>query len=437
MMLRRILAVAALALALASCEKSTGEIGLDFVDGSQFAFGTKQSVALRAHTEAFDSLTTLRPAALLVGSYQDPVFGRPTASFATQLLLSSVAPDFGTNATVDSVFMILPYGGWYGDTTALFHIKVQRSDSALTDSVYYAFSTAAAGETLCDTSFYPKAGVKTLRTGVRVGETSMFLKLNRQKFQEWIVDASTSNPSAFASNPAFLEYFKGLIVSGGAGNETMYQFNPGDASAKVRLFYTNDSIRADTSANGLDYGVFDMLWTSGVQSFNMIAHDRSQASFDLAAQDSAQGESTVYIQGMGGAVVVLNLDGLRELRDSGYVVNYAELVVPVREGSNLKYQAPGGLSVLQVKGSSKTLIRDYQRGGVGGTFSASGVLRKGAYRFEITRHVQDLLGLDTTSSYRMMLIPERMASSPLRAVLHGGADAVEPMSLNLWYTKPN
>jgi len=435
--MRRIVAVAVLAFALASCEKSTGEIGLDFVDGSQFAFGTKSSVAMRTHTEAFDSLVTLRPAALLVGSYQDPVFGRPTASFATQLVLSSVAPDFGANPTVDSVFMILPYSGWYGDTTAAFSIKVQRSDSALTDSVYYAFSTVAAGETLCDTSFVPKAGVKTLRTGVRVGETSMFLKLNRQKFQEWIVDASTANPSVLASNAAFLDYFNGLIVSGGPNNETMYQFNPGDASAKVRIFYTNDSIRADTSINGLDYGVYDMQWTSGVQSFNMITHDRSQAAFDLATQDTLVGEPSVYIQGLGGAVTVLNMDGLRALRDSGYVVNYAELVVPVREGSNLKYQAPGGLSVLQVKGSAKTLIRDYQRGSVGGTFSATGVLRKGAYRFEITRHVQDLLGLDSTSSYQMMLIPERMASSPLRAVLHGNADAVEPMSLNLWYTKPN
>ena len=435
--MRRILAAAVLAFALASCEKSTGEIGLDFVDGSQFAFGTKSEVAMRTHTEAFDSLVTLRPAALLVGSYQDPIFGRPTASFATQLVLSSVAPDFGANPTVDSVFMILPYAGWYGDTTAAFHIKVQRSDSALTDSVYYAFSTAAAGETLCDTSFVPKAGVKTLRTGTRVGETSMFLKLSRQKFQEWIVDASTANPSVLESNAAFLDYFNGLIVSGGPNNETMYQFNPGDASAKVRIFYTNDSIRADTSTAGLDYGVYDLLWISGVQSFNMISHDRSQAAFDLAAQDTVLGESSVYIQGLGGAVTVLNLDGLRALRDSGYVVNYAELVVPVREGSNLKYQAPGGLSVLQVKGSAKTLIRDYQRGSVGGTFSASGVLRKGAYRFEITRHVQDLLGLDTSSSCRMMLIPERMASSPLRAVLHGNADAVEPMSLNLWYTKPN
>jgi hypothetical protein len=435
--MRRILALAALAFALASCEKSTGEIGLEFVDGSQFAFGTKSAVAIRTHTEAFDSLVTLRPAALLVGSYQDPIFGRPTASFATQLVLSSVAPDFGVNPTVDSVFMILPYAGWYGDTTASFHIKVQRSDSALTDSVYYSFSTAAAGETLCDTSFVPKAGRKTLRTGARVGETSMFLKLDGYKMQEWIVDASTANPSVLASNAAFLEYFKGLVVSGGPDNETMYQFNPGDASAKVRIFYSNDSIRADTSANGLDYGVYDLLWTSGVQSFNMISHDRSQASFDLSAQDTVLGESSAYIQGLGGAVVVVNLDGLRALRDSGYVVNYAELVVPVREGSNLTYQAPGGLSVLQVKGSAKTLIRDYQRGSVGGSFAADGVLRKGSYRFEITRHVQDLLGLDTAGSYRMMLIPERMASSPLRAVMHGNADAVEPMSLNLWYTKPN
>jgi hypothetical protein len=92
---------------------------------------------------------------------------------------------------------------------------------------------------------------------------------------------------------------------------------------------------------------------------------------------------------------------------------------------------------LQVDGYSRTLIRDYALGNIGGNFTATGVLRKGAYRFVVTRHVQDLLRNGDTASFKMMLVPERMASSAARAVLHGSADAVEPMSLNLWYTKPN
>jgi hypothetical protein len=205
----------------------------------------------------------------------------------------------------------------------------------------------------------------------------------------------------------------------------------------VRIYYTNDSIRNDTSASGKDFGLYELALSSGVQSFNRITYDRSNASLNLATQDTVLGESTAHIQGLGGAVTVLRLDGLKTLLDSGYVVNYAELVVPVREGSNVRYAAPSSLSILQVNGSTKTLIRDYLRGNPGGTFTASGVLRKGAYRFVVTRHVQDLLRYGDTASFKMMLVPERMASSPARAVLHGSADAVEPMSLNLWYTKPN
>ena len=149
-------------LPLTGCEKSNGEVGIDFVDESALAFGSKKSVALRSWTEEYDSLLTLRPNSLVVGSYNDPVFGRPSASFATQVILTAVAPKFGTNATVDSVFMILPYSGWYGDTTAAFHVKVHRSAVPLTDSVYYGFSTLTPGLPLCDTSFRPDALVKTL-----------------------------------------------------------------------------------------------------------------------------------------------------------------------------------------------------------------------------------------------------------------------------------
>jgi len=423
--------------ALTACEKSNGTVGIEFVDGSELAFGAKKSVAIRSWTEEYDSLLTLRPNSLIVGGYDDPIFGRPNAAFATQLIMASVSPKFGTNPTVDSVFMILPYSGWYGDTTSEFTVSVHRSAVPLTDSVYYGFSSFSLGMPLCDTTFKPGAIVKTLKTGVRAGKAALALRLAPDRMQQWIVDEAGVRPGNFSSNAAFIEYFRGIVVSGSDQNQAMYQFNAGDPAARVRIYYTNDSIRNDTSASGKDFGLYELALSSGVQSFNRITYDRSNASLNLATQDTVLGESTAHIQGLGGAVTVLRLDGLKTLLDSGYVVNYAELVVPVREGSNVRYAAPSSLSILQVNGSTKTLIRDYLRGNPGGTFTASGVLRKGAYRFVVTRHVQDLLRYGDTASFKMMLVPERMASSPARAVLHGRADAAEPMSLNLWYTKPN
>lgn len=437
--LRFLVLVALMASGLSSCEESNGLVGIDFLDGSSLGFGSKTALPLRATTEQFDSLTTLRPSALVVGGYSDPIFGRVDAGFATELLLATVAPKFGSNPTVDSAVMILPYAGWYGDTSTAFSIRISRSDTALTDSLYYASSELHPGATWCDTTFAPGALVKTLKTGAKVGKAAMILKLRTSQLQEVIVDEALAAPSNFANNQAFSAYFRGLVVAGGAQNQAIYQFNPNDPVARIRMYYSNDSLRADTSANGKKYGTFDLLWTgSGATTqFNTIHFDRSTAQFDLTAQDTVLGSSSTYIQGMGGAVTVVRLDGLKALRDSGYVINYAELVVPVREGSNLRYTVPSVLNVLQVNGSTKKLIRDYARGNPGGFFSATGVLRQGSYKFAITRHVQDLLRTGDTGSFKLMLVPDRMASSPARVVLHGNADAVAPMSLNLWYTKPN
>ena len=432
-----VFALAAALVGLTSCEKSSGTIGIDFADDSQLSFGSLKAVSIASWTEDFDSLITLMPNALMVGSYDDPVFGRPSVSFGAQVILRSVAPKFGLNATLDSAIMILPYSGWYGDTSAAFTVRVNRSAAPLTDSIYYGFSALSPGFLLCDTTFSPDAVLKTLKSGARVGKAALALRLDPARLEQWIIDEAQARPSNFSTNQLFIEYFRGLVVSGGPGNQAVYQFNPGDPSAKIRLFYTNDSIRSDTSAAGKDFGLYELAFSSGVQSFNRIEFDRASAEFDLANQDSILGETTTYVQGLGGAVTMLRLDGLKAIADSGYVVNYAELVVPVREGSNLRYAAPASLNILQVDGYSRTLIRDYARGNIGGNFTATGVLRKGAYRFVVTRHVQDLLRNGDTASFKMMLVPERMASSAARAVLHGSADAVEPMSLNLWYTKPN
>ena len=71
-----------------------------------------------------------------------------------------------------------------------------------------------------------------------------------------------------------------------------------------------------------------------------LAFDKSQAEFDLTTQDTVAGEITTYVQGMGGAVTVVDLVGLKAIQDSNYFVNYAELRIPVREGSALSYATP-------------------------------------------------------------------------------------------------
>ena len=68
----RVFALAAVLVGLTSCEKSSGTIGIDFADDSKLSFGSLKEVSIASWTEDFDSLITLMPNALMVGSYDDP-----------------------------------------------------------------------------------------------------------------------------------------------------------------------------------------------------------------------------------------------------------------------------------------------------------------------------------------------------------------------------
>lgn len=423
-------------LGLASCERNTGEIGLDFVDQNSLKIGTLTSVPIQTHTEAFDSLVTLKPSYLMLGSYVDPVFGEATANFATQLILSTVNPNFGENAEVDSVFMYLPFVGYYGDTAAPFGIKVSQLDQKIiSDSLYYAHSVFTGSSVLVDTVIQPKPGVKRRVSGMVVPNEVIGLRLNRAFFQSAIVDAAAdSSGGNFDSNTNFLAYFRGLYVEGHAGNQAIYQFSPGDQDMRVRFFFTNDSLRADTVGPG--YGVYDLLAWNVVNSVNTFSFDKSQAQFDLDAQDSTNGEITTYIQGMGGAMTVVDLVGLRDLKDSNYFVNYAELRIPVREGSALSYATPVKLNAFLTYGNQRRLLTEYLNGNPGGDLVVSSVLRDRAYTLEVTKFVQQWLNGKDSAEAKILLVPDRMSSSAARAVLNGNLDPMDPIRLNLYVTKP-
>jgi hypothetical protein len=429
------LALAALALVGVACERNTGEIGLDFVDQNSLKIGKLESVEVVATTEAFDSLVTEKPAYLMLGSYEDPIFGKASANFATQVILSTMQPDFGENATVDSVFMYLPFIGFYGDTAAPFGLTVKQLDQHISaDSTYYAHSVFTGSTVLADTVVQPQPGRKRRVHGMVAPNEVIGLRLNTAFFQSQIVDASADSAADFSSNTNFLEYFRGIYVEGHADNQAIYQFSPGDQDMRIRFFFTNDSLRADTVGPG--YSVYDLLAWNVVKSANTFVFDKSQADFDLDAQDTLAGELTTYVQGMGGAMTVVRLTGLQALKDSNYFVNYAELRIPVREGSALRYANPAKLTALLVSGNDRSLLTGYVNGDPGGQLVVSSPLRDRVYTLEITKFVQQWLNGKDSNEAKILLVPDRMSSSAARAVLNGNLDPFDPIRVDLYVTKP-
>ena len=430
-----LLALAALALIGVACERNTGEIGLDFVDQNSLKIGKLESLEVVATTEAFDSLVTEKPVYLMLGSYEDPVFGKAAANFATQVILSTMQPDFGENPTVDSVFMYLPFIGFYGDTAAPFGLTVKQLDQPIfADSTYYAHSVFSGSTVLADTVVQPQPSRKRRVPGMVAPNEVIGLRLNTAFFQSQIVDASSDSSADFSSNTNFLEYFRGIYVEGHADNQAIYQFSPGDQDMRIRFFFSNDSLRADTVGPG--YSVYDLLAWNVVKSANTFAFDKTQADFDFDAQDTVAGELTTYVQGMGGAMTVVRLTGLQALKDSNYFVNYAELRIPVREGSALTYANPAKLTALLVSGNDRCLLTGYVNGDPGGHLVVSSPLRDRAYTLEITKFVQQWLNGKDSNEAKILLVPDRMSSSAARAVLNGNLDPFDPIRVDLYVTKP-
>jgi len=415
-------------IALAGCERNTGDIGLDYVNGNSADLGYHQSVTVVATTQPYDSMYTSQPNALLVGGYDDPVFGRIDVKSASQLLLVGLQPDFGSNATADSVFLVMPYSGYYGDSAQDLRVHVQRLvDTLALDSSYLSTQQLSGAETLVDTILeHP-----TSRNG-------MVLVLDTAFFQQWIIDASVSEPEHFELNSKFIEYLPGIIFS---SDQTAQSIFGGDvteltAPPRIRIYYSNDSLRA-LGDSVPQYMAYELAFNSAARSLNMVTADHSQATFDMSNQDTTAGEITTYLQALGGVVTEVKLDGLQPLRDSGYLVNYATLTIPVREGSAITYQAPQRILGVVQRGNSRALIRDYMNSSdPGGDLIVHGVLRDRKYVLEITRHVQNLFNQKDSAYPRILIVPEGLTSSPRRAILNGNLDPVNPIRLDIYTTKP-
>ncbi|MDG1880776.1 MAG: DUF4270 family protein [Schleiferiaceae bacterium] len=438
----RIFSILALViLPFMSCERNSGSVAIDFVEGDGFDIDYFDTIGVISTTERFDSLVTLNPTFLMVGNYDDPVFGMSSSNFITELVLGSVSPDFGdSNVVVDSAFISLPFAGWYGDTAADFGIKISHLDDGLDiDDLYYATSQFSSSTVLCDTILKPNPSRPSKRTGMVSPNQVMFLKINTAFLQSNIIEASKDDSLNFSSNEYFTDYFKGIQITGHANNKAIYQFSPADSDFRIRIYFTNDSLRTDTIGPGYNY--FDLLsWRGinnvyGVNSVNMFDFDKTSSLFNFDNQDTVNGELTSYVQAMGGAVTSVNLKNINYLKDSNYFVNHAELKIPIREGSSLEYFPPTKLNAFMVSGNDRILMQEYLDFSTGGNLNIQSVLRDHSYTLEITKFVQQILNGSDSTEGRILLVPDGMSSTASRAVLNGNLDPVEPMSLKLYLSK--
>lgn len=94
-----------------ACDKDFATIDSDIVNNENATnFDTDSRVYdLISYTKALPPVQTNNLPLNLLGVYNDPLYGRTTSSFVTQLSTTFIEPDFGENAVLDSVVLTIPY----------------------------------------------------------------------------------------------------------------------------------------------------------------------------------------------------------------------------------------------------------------------------------------------------------------------------------------
>lgn len=406
-----------------SCQRNTN-LGYNILPKGDLINSTiTDTFSVEAHTITTDSLITSGVSELLLGEYNDPIFGKSKASFAVQFSMVGFI-NFKDTDIVDSVILTLPYNqddnNVYGDLSKLQTVEVYKIGLDLDNSINYYGNddpTKYMGELIGDTvGFKPSPEDTTL----------FHIKLNNS-FGDFFLDADESN---YANGQAFYNFFKGLYISGeyDNGDGAVVKYNVDDNLLLTIYFHKNDGTedqyKYQVTANNV----------SNVR-FNLFEHDYSSANFAGSFDDeSLPQDSVAYIQSGGGLYTRIKIPYLKNLQNSEkIVINRAELIVNTAPANNTYETDFPAVNKMFITGyisdNSSLLIPDYITQSNYGTETYS----DGTYRFDIAAYVQDILD-GKTENNGINFLPSSDGNNVSRAIITTGNNS-DPMKLVITYTK--
>ena len=118
-----------------ACDKDFNVIESDVLGKENSNFTTDNDILpIVAYNKKLDSLQINNLPSSLLGIFNDPTYGKTTASIVTQITPTSFNPDFGTNPVIDSVVINIPYYSTQIATDAVSGNAIYQLDSLYGDA---------------------------------------------------------------------------------------------------------------------------------------------------------------------------------------------------------------------------------------------------------------------------------------------------------------
>ena len=291
---------------------------------------------IKAYTVSDGYQRTDEPAFNLLGTFNDPIFGKTTADFACQFRLTEY-PDFSKSPQIDSLVLHMYYKEVYGSTETSQRLKVYELASDLfVDQKYYQdvdLKGISKGDILADYSFVPKFKLDSLSS--TYGSTkknpkdTVLQEINIKLDQKLIQKLMAADSLTWSDNDKFLQYFKGLYIEAGDLNATgaimkiatIAQKNTIPQATYLVLHYHN------SEKDSLYYSYAINENSARVSHF---AHDYSKTAFAAHLNKTDVQDSLIYLQTTGGLRTKILIPNLGSWSDSTNIaINRAELIFQV------------------------------------------------------------------------------------------------------------
>lgn len=336
-------------LTLFSCgtDTDTGEftVGSDYLALSNKVIMI-DTVTVDMSTINFDSLATSSQGRILIGNYEDPIFGKVKSDSYFQLSTTSYALNNNgsdteaVNYVFDSISMILKYDNYYyGDTTRVqtfnIHRLKQKVKPNTDDSNFYNNSTLAYdSQSLGTISFKPRPTEKD-SINIKMSDdfgSALFQKIKKREITDF---------------DSFTEYLKGLVLVPETSNSAnVIGFSV--STSKVRMYYSKYRAEASEVPYIIDFTIAD-----ATKQFNSISLDRTGTILQNLPISSSKLSSTAtnnqgFIQSGTGVACRIDFPNIKQFKNistNGAIVDAQLILKAVNNSYSEKYPLADSLSV--------------------------------------------------------------------------------------------
>lgn len=435
-----------------ACNKAT-LVGSDLFVPDSINLFFKDDFDISAVTKRVDSVVTFDGASsissLIVGELDDPVFGKVKADAYVELNRSTtVIPDFqyvvdgaSLRARIDSVVLILAYNseGFYGDTTLRHDVEISVLDEPLfnVEDTLYSTYRPSASTVIGSKSFVPSASDSLFV--VEPGDTSATGYASQVRIQldnSW-AEAMVADTTLISSNDNLLAYAPGLKISSTSGGSSTFGLDfaltveaPND---RIRIYYRMDTVLA----------TYDIIVNGG--RHNYYGHDYQGSEVEAFIDSEEMGDSLLFLQGIAGTEIEVDLPVLGSGEFEDFVVNQAQLEFFVLEDPTFDiHQAIESITMERYGEDGELVILE-------DAFIASGILPESAfdgtlssalvdgmtlnkYTALMTIHTVERFG-ENDPSTRIRILPQNKSIVPNRSIIYGPGHSKYPMKFKLNYSK--